>query len=397
MDYKVLGGVLLSTGMTVGAGTLSLPMMIWQVGLPYALAWLLLFWVIMTYGSFLILEATLWLPEDANFISMTEAVLGKYAKPAIWMCCLLIIYSVLSAYIAGGGEIFWHVAHKMHISMSPASAQILFLLVWGTVLYFGIVFVDHLNRLFVMLKFSILALLIFSLLPHISAQGFSMGGAAIIPQKFGVLGTCYAFGTIIPTLRTYYKSDLKKLRQTLWATASIQLIIYVIWVAVIFGVLGNLGMANLKAVLLSNQPLTALMAVFNQGVKAEIVNFVMYAFIVVCIITSFLGVSAGFVDFLKDGLKLKKGLLSKLTVFLAAFVPPLFLVLFCQTVFIKGLYYAGIGVIFLLAIFPAILVLRGRGLALSIHSKYAVPGGKIGLWSLVFIGLAVMILGVFYG
>jgi tyrosine-specific transport protein len=83
-----------------------------------------------------------------------------------------------------------------------------------------------------------------------------------------------------------------------------------------------------------------------------------YFFSFFAIITSFLGVSLSLVDFIGDGLRLKKGHKGRLLSCAITFIPPIFFVLSYQRGFIIALEYAGIFVILLLAILPACMALK---------------------------------------
>jgi tyrosine-specific transport protein len=85
---------------------LALPIATAQLGLFSAVLMLLFFWLLMTVGAYYFLEANLAFPSCSNLISMSRATLGKYGVIIAWICNLLVMYSLISAYIAGGGDFF---------------------------------------------------------------------------------------------------------------------------------------------------------------------------------------------------------------------------------------------------------------------------------------------------
>ena len=80
----------------------------------------------------------------------------------------------------------------------------------------------------------------------------------------------------------------------------------------------------------------------------------------VCVMTSFLGVSVCLIDFLADGLSLKKTGKQGALVFTGAYLPPLLIVLVGSSVFTQALQYAGIFCMLLLVILPLLMLYCGR-------------------------------------
>ena len=160
MDFKLIGGILLIVGTSIGAGMLALPVATHQFGFIGASLLLLLCWSIMTYGALLILEVNLWLPENSNLISMAELTLGKKGAVVAWLCYLLLLYSLLAAYIAGGSELFFGLFQHNVDFLNPHNAAILFTLFFGLIVYGGIKAVDYAMRGLMVVKLTSYFLLV---------------------------------------------------------------------------------------------------------------------------------------------------------------------------------------------------------------------------------------------
>src|SRR5688572_17074150 len=102
---SIIGGVLLVIGNVIGAGIIALPIAIAQLGLPCAILMILFFWLLMMLGAYYFLEANLALPSRSNLISMSRAALGKWGVAIAWICNLLVMYSLIAAYMSGGGDL----------------------------------------------------------------------------------------------------------------------------------------------------------------------------------------------------------------------------------------------------------------------------------------------------
>ena len=106
MFSKLLGSILLIIGTSIGAGMLGLPIAAAQLGFVGSVILLVVCWFIMMSGAFLILEVNIWLPQNSNLISMAKQTIGPIGQVIAWVTYLLLLYSLLCAYIAGGSGLF---------------------------------------------------------------------------------------------------------------------------------------------------------------------------------------------------------------------------------------------------------------------------------------------------
>ena len=146
---KVLGGALLIAGTCIGAGMLALPVAMAPAGFYPSVALLGLCWFIMFYTGLLILEANINLPAGANFISMSKATLGKSGTVVTWFTYLLLLYSLMAAYLVGSGELLVTALHTLFkLQVHEWVGALLLIVVVGIFIYFGTKFVDYLGRIF---------------------------------------------------------------------------------------------------------------------------------------------------------------------------------------------------------------------------------------------------------
>src|SRR5689334_21191804 len=146
MDFKLLGSILLVIGTSVGAGMLALPIATAQLGFVGSLILLLVCWFVMTSGAFLLLEVNLWMPLNSNLNTMARATLGPIGQIISWLVFLLLLYSLLCAYIGGGSDLLHNLLAAGGINIPVWAASIIFTLIFGSVVYMGIKSVDYVNR-----------------------------------------------------------------------------------------------------------------------------------------------------------------------------------------------------------------------------------------------------------
>lgn len=396
VDFKLIGSTLLITGTSIGAGMLALPVVTAELGFPVAILLLFLCWIVMTTSAFLLLEANLWLPQNSNLISMAKATIGPIGQIVAWVTYLLLLYSLLCAYIAGGSDLLHNLILKAGVNLPSWLSAILFTFIFGGIVYLGIRAVDYANRGFLSVKLIAYGILIILLFPLISLGQLATGYIEKITTSGAITITIVSFGyaTIVPSLRVYFAGDVHKLRMAIIIGSFIPFICYVFWDAVIMGIIPLAGPDGLLAIMHSKNSSSDLVNTLNvQAHRGDIVFFVKL-FTSICVITSFLGVALCLADFLADGLQLeKKGIRNKTLIHLFAFLPPLLIALFFPNAFIKALEYGGIYCIILLMLLPAWMVWCGR-YQRHINGGFRVPGGRGLLLILIFLSLGLIPWGI---
>lgn len=374
MFNRMLGGVLLIMGTSIGGGMLALPIVTAQAGFIPAVLLMIVVWFFMAMGAFWLLEVNLYLPERNNLISMARATLGLPGQIIAWLSYLLLLYCLLSAYIAGGGDVAQHLLASMHISLPYWLSAVVFILVLGFVVSKGVESVDWVNRFLLLTKFISFILIVVLAAPHISLQYLSHLHSAYLIMALMPVITSFGFAIIIPNLRGYLESDTVHLRRVVFLGSLAPLICYIIWEAAVLGAIPLTGTDGLAAVADSDRSTSALMTVIGAVSHSDLVVWVSGVFTSFCVGTSFLGVSLAMMHFLFDGMKFKPSRKNSGIIFLLTYVPPLILVLFVPNAFIAGLSYAGICCVVLLVALPVLMAWSAR--YRKNYRGYRVWGGK---------------------
>ncbi len=364
MNSKLFGGILLVVGTTIGAGMLALPVATAQLGFWGSLFLLIGCWAVMAVTAFLFLEVNLWLPPNTNLVSMAGATLGRSGQAITWVVYLVLLYSIICSYVAGGGDLFHYVLAKYGVVIPQTAASILFTTLFGIVVYMGIRSVDYVNRFLMFGKMGALFLLICLILPFISRTNLDSGEFMhVLTRPSSLNTTAVAFGClmIIPSLRTYFDKDIKTLRKAIFIGMFIPLICYILWDMVIMGVIPLDGVIGLKSMDGANNTNSALVSALATMLQKNNITRIFEFFTSICMATSFLGVSLSLSDFLSDGLKIKKqGVLGNAFILGATFLPPVVVVLFYPNAFSLGLNFAGICILILMVLLPPLMLWAGR-------------------------------------
>lgn len=396
INSKLIGGILLIVGTSIGGGMLALPVSTAEVGFGNSLFFLVFCWLVMTAGALLVLEVNLRLPPGSNMISMAKSTLGLPGQIIAWITYLFLLYTLLAAYISGGSDVFSSLLHKANIDLPNWITAVIFTIIFSLVVYKGIKSVDYVNRGLMFGKLGVYILLVAIITPHVSPEGLMGGSARAFTGTLMILVTSFGFASIVPSLRDYFEDDIRTLRRVILFGSLIPLFCYIVWDAVIMGVVSREGNNGLIALMNSEHATSGLTEALNQSVNNQWISGFFGFFTSICMVTAFLGVSLGLFDFLADGLKLKKsGNQGKYTLALT-FLPPLAVVLFNPGIYLHALSYAGICCVILLLLLPAIMAWQGRKTCLLAPAEsHMVPGGNPSLGIIGFIAIGLLIIAIF--
>lgn len=396
MDFKLLGSVLLIIGTTIGAGMLALPIATAALGFGGSLILLIVCWFVMTAGALLLLEVNLWLPQNNNLISMARSTIGPIGQIISWIVYLLLLYSLLCAYMAGGSDLVSHLFETAGMKLPASMVLVMFTLVFGSVVYMGIRSIDYVNRLLMVIKFGSLFILLALLSPLVSASKLADGDLHQLSSSAAIMVTITSFGyaAIVPSLRVYFEGDIQRLKKAILIGSLVPLFCYIAWDAVIMGVIPLKGQDGLIAILNSHRSASEFVGNLSEIAKSPAITLFSKIFTAICVLTSFLGVALCLTDFWADGLQLERKGVNKVIIHLIILLPPFLIVLFFPNIFIKALEYAGLYCLVLLILLPAWMVWNGR-YRKRIAKGYRVIGGKPLLIILMVFSMLMIIWNLF--
>jgi len=382
----LLSGSLMVVGTAVGAGILGIPLVTYAAGFLPAALMTLLTCLFMIASGLLFLEATLWMPDGANILSITERFLGKKMKLFAGGMFAFLYYSLLTAYLAGGAPLLIHFFAALHIPLSTYGALFLFTLIFASIVALGAKSIDRANLL---LSFCLVVTYVAMFIVGFPAVSFENLQAMHFPSMFfamPVLFGAFGYHNVIPSLSTYLHRNKRVLRASIIIGCTLTCLICLCWEYLIMGIASG---AELESALRQGatsvetlQRATGYTYLYHLGL-----GFALFA-----ITTSLLGVSFSFVDFLADGFREAKWSASRPLLTLMTFVPPLLFTLYDPTLFIKALGVAGgFGESFLNGILPALIVWAG---AYTFKMTRWFDGSLKRLFLIALIGTALFVVGI---
>ncbi len=394
---SVLGSTALVAGTTIGAGILALPTVTLPSGVVPSSALLIAVWIYTLVSGLLIAEVTLRTMRlvgrpSLGLLVIVERTLGKLGARIAGGVYLFLQYAMLVAYISLGGEILVSAASKVSgVQNVPIwIGTTVFALLFGGIMYLGRErFVEKLNSVFVAIVIaSFLGLLFLGLTQVRTTQFLFQDWSALTPAVSFMLVALFYHG-VVPVIVAQLEGDARKIRLSIVIGSVIPLIMFLAWNAVI---LGSVSPEMVKDT--SGGTVFDPLQVLRLGGAGEWLGVLLLVFSEFAIVTSFIGVVYGLLNFFEDISPVAPHKPSgRLSLYSLIIFPPMSLSVMSSSIFFHALDYAGtFGVSVLVGIIPALMSWKQREEHLHSNNmnQLVVPGGKVTL--IVMIGVALLVI-----
>lgn len=381
---RVFGATFMIAGTSIGGGMLGLPIMAGLGGFGPSIVISFVCWLVMVLTGLLVLELFFALKGEINFVSMAAHCLGKWGKVSCWVVYLFLFYSLTIAYVSGCGEVLFDLSNG---SIPAGAGTLLFVVIFSPLVYLGARATDRVNRWLIcglVISFALFVLLGWHRVKTQNLTHMHWPAAFIaIPITL----TSFGFQGTVPTIAVYLRHQKKQIAWAIIIGSFLPFVVYILWNFLVMGIVPIEGEHGLMAAFQSKvTAVSPLSSIIGSHVIAWAGEF--FAFF--AIVTSFLGVTLGLLDFLADGFAVSKTPIVKLWLCALIFVPPVILTFLDPRIFLVALNYGGgIGAIFLLCLFPVWMVWRLR-YHHRIVSPFRVGGGK----ALLIVLLIVIVLEI---
>lgn len=390
MNLKVLGGILLIVGTTIGGGMLALPIATAGAGFLHTAFLLGFVWIITVVAAFFLLEVNMAFPPGSNMITMAKKTLGPIGQGITWLFYLLLLYALICAYIAAGGDLLQSVLAAFNVHLKHSVMVLLFTTLFAAIVFFGIRIIDMANRLLMTFKLTSYFLLVLYIDPHVHLHLLTLGTVKQLWSALFVVITAFGYAVIIPSIRSYFDSDIKKIRFVLACGSLVPLVCYLLWN---LAVQGSVSHSDLLKIMQSPNQISSLTAALSTEVHNRWVSELIHFFTYICVTTSFLGVSLCMSDFLADGLSMRQYGWQRWLVMALTYCPPLLVVMMRPDIFVSALDYAGVCCVVLLMLLPGLMCWQVRYIK-KIPQTYQFMGGKYLVALEIVVSIMLVLLGL---
>lgn len=398
------GGIMIIAGTAIGAGMLANPTAtsgVWFLGSVVILIYV---WLCMYLSGLMLLEATLHFPQGASFHTVVRALLGPGWSLVTGLAVTFVLYSLTYAYIFVGGGL----TQKSLMSLSAGLtgqpmqiprelASVVFLLLLASAVWISTKVVDRFATLLIggmLISFFLsTGSLLQSVTPAVLLDSIAPDGQSYWRYAWAALPVCLAsfgFHGNVPSLVNYYNKEAQPVaRSILWGSL-LALGIYLLWQ---LAVQGNLPRAEFAPVIAADGDVTALLAGLNRYVTIDAVVRFLNAFAFMAIASSFLGVTLGLFDYLRDLFGFADTPMGRLKTAALTYLPPLLACLLLPTGFVKVMGYVGLMAAIWAALIPALLVRASRKRYST--ATYRVKGGVYLIGFVVVFAVTVFCMQIF--
>ena len=396
---RFLGSILLIAGTAIGAGMLALPVLTGTSGFFSASILMTLVWIFNLYVAYIILEATLRLPSHSNLISIIGFSLGRGGQTIVWVSCIIFLYALLITYLSGLSELLLHTLDGVWGIQLPAfSSPLLLTVIFAALLFCGTRALDYANRLLALGFIVTFIGLVINIVPHanVSAVVASQGDNPLhqLPWYAAtVVFGSFAYMIVIPSIRDYLHSDVRKIKQAIFIGSLLPLLLYIVWVGLILAVIPTDGAAGLRELSVQGDAGTAITDALHTITNNELLVWFIRGFAFFAMATSFIGVAVGLHDLLSDGLKLNQSRYKNSIATALTILPPLAFTFQLRELFLNALILASEFAVLLHVILPTLAVLAARYRNLSV-SPYLVKGGNTSLIGVLLVGIILVLIDV---
>tara|TARA_A100001015_G_scaffold309196_1_gene408168 strand:+ start:2349 stop:3569 length:1221 start_codon:yes stop_codon:yes gene_type:complete len=395
MNRKAIGASLLLAGTAIGAGMLGMPFVSGVCGYHATLVVMFFCFSLMLANLFLLLEATLYCKDpNVNIIGMAREHLSKTWSYICWVSFMLLLYSILASYMSAGGDMISYLfIDKLGIPINKNWSILIFNIFFGIIILLGVESIDRVNRIFMLGLLSAFFIVVYNMFPLSKLSNLSNPGDLIyIPRAIPIITAAFTSHLILPSLKSYL-SNTKVLRNVLFYGSLIPLFLYLIWQTIVLSIIQPSGPLSIHVISASPQPIYYFFSLLEQKKATSILIFTTQLFFFCAITTSFLGVLLSLIDFLKDGLNLRKHSFNNAAKTLGlALIPPYLFTLTLNAAFTYALNFAALFIAILYAIIPGLVVLKCRDI--NNHIEYILPGGRVCVHIIILFGTVFAVLSL---
>lgn len=381
---SLLGGSMIIAGTAIGAGMLANPTAtsgVWFLG---SVAVLLYVWLAMCLSGLLLLEASTHFPLGASFHTMVSRLLGRRWNLISGFTIAFVLYSLTYAYIYVGGGLTQQSLALLHIEVPRPAAASVFLLLLAACVSYSTHWVGRASTVLIGAMLVVFLLATTGLISEAKSSVLFNQEGELWYWRYAwlALPVCLAsfgFHGNVPGLRQYYQGQTRPVALSIIIGSVLALVVYFLWQ---LAIQGNLPRSQFAPVIAADGDVTALLGALSQHLNTAGLRQLLESFAFMAIISSFLGVTLGLFDYIRDLFGFSNQLKGRLATACITFVPPWLAYLFMPTGFVKVMGYVGLMAAVWAVLVPVMLVFKSR--QRFANQGFRVSGGNL---TLAFVGL----------
>jgi tryptophan-specific transport protein len=355
-------GILLVAGGAIGAGIFALPMVSAGAWMMWSTAGFLVVWAMTYIAASLFAKVNIAIVSDSSnhldyqssFSSLVSHVLGAKWATLNNLSIVFIMMILMYAYTSAGASIVGYSFESLDINIGTnkrAWLSLGFAAIIGAIIWLGTSFVSQ-----IMLALMVAMALTFGIasagvLPNVNLSRLTepLDTYHYLLGALPVYVTTFACAGLVPSLVRHYQSQQHKVFQSIFWGTLLALMVYLFWLIITLGSVGREGFAN---VIENGGNLADLVKALVEVGADSSLQARLSLFSHCAIITSYLSVGIGLLQFMQDKLGLSNSARHRFIAVMCCFTPPAIASFFLPYGFVYAISYAGIFVAFSFFIVP---------------------------------------------
>ncbi|WP_194165886.1 aromatic amino acid transport family protein [Shewanella sp. YLB-07] len=363
---SLIYGAAMVISTAVGAGMMSLPIVSIGMWFFLSVAVIIVTSLYMLATGSMLLEVNMKYPLGTGFHSMIKDCLGEKSVYINDIAMMFNGFVLLYAYItAGTHTVMIYSELFTGFEINASLSALLFTAVLGAVICCKPIIISKVSSVLIFTMLCTFAYILINLgstvaLSNIINHQQSVFSITIPLLPYVILTLPFflaatGYQQIIPMLRTLYKNKPTKVMKSILLGLSLVSLFYILWMFVIMGNQSQSDMIN--TVNTENADIEGIVSLISHNNNE--LSAVLFFFVQVAVITSFIGVAKGLLDYLSDIMINQLNLTPRYPRILVL-VPPLVCSLLLPNGFVIAIGFAGLAGAIWSGIVPALLVLASR-------------------------------------
>ncbi|MFH2121106.1 MAG: aromatic amino acid transport family protein [Pseudomonadota bacterium] len=384
-NFKIFRAALMITGTTIGIGILGLPIKTGLSGVLPSLVATSVVWVVMLGTGWILARGVIASNDRTIDIStLVHQKLGFSGRVMTVIGYLVLVYGIITAHLAGGGEVLSVITGG---ALSVNSAILVFFVVATVIALLGVAWVEKINSFLMAGLLLCFGVILFEATKSVDTARFAHKDWTFLSATIPIIVCAQAYQLIVPSVCRMLNNDAKAVKKALVTGTLIPVIINSLWMLAVVGVLPLAGEGDntIFAAFEKGEPATVPLAAVLQS---TVISRFALVFSMVVLVSSYVLQSTAVIGFFEDLLPESLGRKRRTTAIVMGFFPPLVVVFLYPGIFLKTLDLIGGGsVILLFGVIPGLILLKDE---VSRRMSIRVLAICLVLVCLFFMGLELM-------